>query len=61
MTYQYFWGIEAPHGQMSKGRCKKCGAVQMFSNSLPSPRATGFVPDSPTIGKRGKRKQEAKV
>jgi hypothetical protein len=32
-TCQHHWLIESPHGAMSSGRCKRCGAEREFRNS----------------------------
>ena len=33
-TQAHHWDIEASHGSLSNGSCRKCGSVQKFSNSI---------------------------
>jgi hypothetical protein len=44
----HFWRIESPNGPTSKGRCKHCGAVQEFMNSIP---ITGWERSTPETRK----------
>ncbi len=32
---RHHWLIESPHGAVSQGRCKRCGARREFRNSAP--------------------------
>lgn len=31
---QHYWVIEQPNGPTSNGRCKECGTVREFKNSI---------------------------
>jgi hypothetical protein len=45
----HHWMIDPPHGLMSYGKCKFCGAVAEFSNALVADFARGMLKTDPGI------------
>lgn len=46
---RHHWVIETPNGAVSRGRCKRCGAIQEFYNSMPE---TSYWDDDSSKGSR---------
>jgi len=55
MECKHHWLIEKAYYPTSLGKCLYCGEVREFYNSFPGGMPTGYVPDSLTTGKRGKK------
>jgi len=48
---RHHWVIETPSGSLSLGRCRRCGAVREFRNSIPDT----YWDDESSVGAWGKK------
>lgn len=52
---RHHWVIETPSGSLSVGRCRRCGAVREFRNSMPDT----YWDEESSVGAWGKRSSAA--
>ena len=57
----HYWIIEEATSPISIGICRHCGATREFYNDIATAKSTGYVPDSLTTGRRGKKLIREKV
>ena len=52
---KHHWIIEDSDGPISIGTCKHCRSTRKFFNDIGTAKSTGYVPESLTTGRRGKK------